>query len=257
MNTKSKWKQYLFVIRELTDRELKRKYSRSKLGIIWSILNPLLNMVVLSFIFSTMFHKSIENYPVYYLCGTVTFNFFSGGTSAAMTALEDNKNYLIKLKIPMRVFVISRVYTALVNFAYSLIAFIPILLIYQIKLGVSILFLPVIIGILLIFVLGISYMLSVACVFFGDIRHLWGIFTTLLLFMSAIFYPLESLSLTAQRVVSNNPLYLFVKCMRNVIYQNKFPSTEDVVVIAVWAVVVYVIGLQVFRNNRNRIIQKL
>lgn len=131
---KSHMRQYLFVISELTGRELKRKYSRSRLGIIWSVLNPLLNMIVLSLIFSTMFKRSIENFPVYYLCGYVLWTLFTTATNTAMTALVDNKQMLIKVKIPMRVFIISRVYTALVNFGYSLIAFVPILLIFRVPL---------------------------------------------------------------------------------------------------------------------------
>lgn len=256
-STKNNWRQYLFVIRELTGREIKRRYSRSKLGILWSVLNPLLNMAVLSFIFSSMFKRSIENYPIYYLCGTVMFNFFNGGTNAAMTSLVDNKGYLIKLKIPMRVFVLSRVYTALVNFGYSLIAFIPILIFFQIKISWTILFLPVIVLIFTVFILGVSYILSVACVFFGDIRHLYGVFTTLLLFMSAIFYPVDRLSGTAKTVVSNNPMYIFIDCIREIVYMNKMPDITALGTLAVWAIVMYFIGVQVFNSNKNRIIQKL
>ena len=84
-------KQYWFVIRELTSREIKRKYSRSKLGIVWSVLNPLLTMAVMSMIFSYMFKHSIENYPIYYLCGNVIWQLFTGATNSAMTTLVDNK----------------------------------------------------------------------------------------------------------------------------------------------------------------------
>ena len=158
---KGRFRQYLFVIRELTGRELKRKYSRSKLGVVWSILNPLLNMIVLSMIFSTMFKRSIENFPVYYLCGSVLWGLFTTSTQTAMTSLVDNKQMLIKVKIPMQVFVISRVYTAFVNFIYSLIAFVPILLVFHIRLNETLLILPFIVLCELLFAMGISYALSV------------------------------------------------------------------------------------------------
>jgi ABC-type polysaccharide/polyol phosphate export permease len=99
--------QYVFVIRELTSREIKRKYARSSLGIIWSVLNPLLMMVVMSLIFSTMFKKSIENYPIYYLTGQIMWGMFSGGTESAMTSLVDNKTLLIKAKLPKHTFILS------------------------------------------------------------------------------------------------------------------------------------------------------
>ena len=115
-------KQSYFVIQELVSRELKRKYSRSRLGILWSVLSPLLSMAVLSLVFSAMFRKSIENYPVYYLTGFILWNFFTTATNTAMTALADNQTLILQVKFPREVFPFARVYTAFVNFLYSLIA---------------------------------------------------------------------------------------------------------------------------------------
>ena len=102
-------KQYAFVIRQLTARELKRKYARSYLGVIWSVLNPLLSMVVLSLIFSQLFRRSIENYPIYYLTGNILWQAFTGATNASMTSLVDNKMLLLKVKFPMELFILTRV----------------------------------------------------------------------------------------------------------------------------------------------------
>ena len=88
-------KQYYFVIKQLVDREIKRKYARSFLGVIWSVLNPLMTMAVMSMIFSTIFKRSIENYPIYYLTGTIFWQLFSGATNSAMTALVDNRTLLL------------------------------------------------------------------------------------------------------------------------------------------------------------------
>ena len=96
--------QYVFVIRQLVAREIKRKYSRSYLGILWSVLNPLLNMVVLSFIFTKMFSRSIENYPLYLLTGQMIWQLFTGATSSAMTAVVDNRVMLTRVKFPMAIF---------------------------------------------------------------------------------------------------------------------------------------------------------
>ena len=144
-------KQYFFVIKELTSREIKRKYSRSYLGIIWSVLNPLLMMGLLSMIFSQLFKRSIENYPIYYLTGYILWQMFTGATNAAMTTLVDNKMLLIKVKLPMEIFVLARVYTALVNLGYSLIAYVVMLFIFGIRLNWMMLFSPVIVLLLLMF----------------------------------------------------------------------------------------------------------
>ncbi len=92
-------KQYYFVIKQLVDREIKRKYARSFLGVIWSVLNPLMTMAVMSMIFSTIFKRTIENYPIYYLTGTIFWQLFSGATNSAMTALVDNRTLLLKVKL--------------------------------------------------------------------------------------------------------------------------------------------------------------
>ena len=150
-------KQYLFVIRELTSREIKRRYARSYLGIVWSVLNPLLSMIVMSLIFTQMFRRSIENFPIYFLTGSVIWQMFTGATNASMSTLIDNKNLLIKAKLPMEIFVLARVYTALVNLGYSLVAYVVMLAFFRIKLNWTILFFPVVIVFLLLFSLGISY----------------------------------------------------------------------------------------------------
>lgn len=254
---KSQLKQYIFVIRELTGREIKRKYSRSKLGIVWSVLNPLLSMIILSLIFSQMFKRSIHNYPIYYLCGSVLWSLFTTGTNTSMTALVDNKNMLIKVKIPMQVFVISRVYTALVNFGYSLIAFVPIIIFYKVKISAALLFLPVIIIAMLLFVLGFSYTLSIGYVFFGDLKHLYSILLTLWMYMSAIFYPISSIKGVMHNIINNNPIYQYIYCMRCVVYEAKMPPVHSVVAIFAWGLAVYVIGTLIFRINKNNVIQKL
>lgn len=124
--------QYLFVIRQLTARELKRKYARSYLGVVWSILNPLLSMAVLSLIFSQLFRRSIENYPIYYLTGYILWQTFTGATTSAMTALADNRPLLLKVKFPMELLILTRVYTAMVNLLYSLAAYVVMLLIFRV-----------------------------------------------------------------------------------------------------------------------------
>lgn len=253
----SQLKQYMFVVQELTGRELKRKYSRSRLGIIWSVLNPLLNMIVLSLIFSTMFKRSIENYPVYYLCGYVLWSLFTTATNTAMTVLVDNKQMLIKVKLPMQVFVVSRVYTALVNFGYSLIAFIPILLVFRVKLRWPILFIPIIVIFQLMFTLGFSYILSASYVFFGDVKHLYGIVLTLWMYLSALFYPTESLPPVMKTVVANNPIYTYIDSLRWIILEGVFPPINTMIKMVIWSIAVYFIGTHIFNSSKNKIMQKL
>lgn len=257
MKKNSQLKQYFFVIKELTGRELKRKYSRSKLGIIWSVLSPLLSMIVISLIFSQMFRRSIEKFPVFYLCGNVLWSLFTTGTNTAMTALVDNKQMLIKVKIPMQVFVISRVYTAFINFIYSLIAFIPILIVFRVRLNWTILFLPVVVLLELLFVIGFSMMLSVGYVFFGDLKHLYGIVLTLWMYLSALFYPVNSLPGMMVMVVGNNPVYLFIDAMRWIVLEGSLQPWTSFLKMVIWSAGMYLTGTWIFRKRKNKVMQKM
>ena len=249
--------QYAFVIRQLTSREIKRKYARSYLGIVWSVLNPLLSMAVLSLIFSQLFRRSIENYPIYYLTGYILWQMFTGATSAAMTTLVDNKPLLLKVKFPMDLFVLTRVYTALINLGYSLAAYVVMLAVFRIAPKWTMLLSPVIILLLFLFSLGISYMLAAAYVFFGDVKHLYTVALTLWMYCSAIFYPVEQLQGGIRVVIQNNPLYVYIHCMRGAVMTGELPGGTEWLQMVLWGAGACLLGVMVFRKNRNSIMQRI
>lgn len=249
--------QYVFVIRELTSREIKRKYARSSLGIIWSVLNPLLMMVVMSLIFSAMFKKSIENFPIYYLTGQMIWGMFSGATESAMTALVDNKTLLIKAKLPKHTFILSRVYTSLVNFGYTLIAYIVMLFVFRVKLSLSMLLFPVCIVYALAISVGIGYLLATEYVFFADIKYLYGIFLRILLYMSAIFYPVDNLPDVMKSVVNMNPVYLLILFARECVMYGRVPEKWVWIRLSVWSPVCIVVGMIIFKIQENKIMQTI
>lgn len=249
--------QYVFVIRELTSREIKRKYARSSLGIIWSVLNPLLMMVVMSLIFSTMFKRSIENYPIYYLTGQVFWELFSGATNSAMTSLVDNKTLLIKAKLPKHTFILSRVYTSLVNLGYTLIAYFLMLLIFRVKLTITMLLFPICVIYALLISVGVGYFLATEYVFFADIKYLYGIFLRILLYLSAIFYPVENLPEVMIKVVNLNPVYLIILFARECVMYGRVPEVWVWFRLSAWSVVSIVIGMIIFRIQENKIMQTI
>lgn len=257
MRRESTVKQYAFVVKELVSREIKRKYARSYLGILWSVLNPLLMMIVMSAIFSTMFRRNIENFPVYYLTGNIIFQLFSTATNTTMTSLVDNKQMLIKVKFPMKIFPLSRSVTALVNFGYSCIAYVAILLFFRIPPCPEMLFFPVIVGAAFLFSLGVSYILAVAYVFFGDIKHLYSVFLTLLMYCSAIFYPVENISGWMHAFIIRNPLYNYIACARSVMMYETMPEAAELARMAVWSIGMYLVGNWIFQISKNRVMQKV
>ncbi len=249
--------QYAFVIRQLTARELKRRYARSYLGIVWSVLNPLLSMAVLSLIFSQLFRRSIENYPIYYLTGYILWQTFTSATTAAMTTLVDNKPLLLKVKFPMDLFILTRVYTALINLLYSLIAYAVMLAVFRVAPKWTMLLSPGILLCLLLFSLGLSYVLATAYVFFGDVRHLYTVILTLWMYCSAIFYPVEQLQGWIRVAIEHNPLFIYIHCLRKAVMYGQLPTLTEGAQMVLWGVGACLAGYFVFRANRSRIIQRL
>lgn len=257
MDDRGKAGQYLFVIKELTTREIKRKYARSYLGILWSVLNPLMSMAVMSMIFSTIFKRNIENYPIYYLTGSIFWSMFTGATNTAMTALVDNQSMLIKVKLPMEIFPLSRSVTSLVNFGYSLAAFAVMLAVFKIPFRPKLLLLlPYATG-LFLFSLGIGYLLSILYVLFGDIKHLYSIVLTMWMYASALFYPVESTSGLMQRIIIHNPIYNYIACARKCVLASALPDVNEWARLIVWSIGVFLAGKWYFCRMKNKVLQKI
>jgi len=250
-------KQYFFVISELVSREIKRKYARSYLGIIWSVLNPLLSMAVMSMIFSTIFKRNIENFPIYYLTGSIFWSLFTGCTNSAMTALVDNKNMLIKVKLPMAIFPMARCFTALTNFGYSLVAYIIMLIVFRVTPSWTMLLLPLYAILLFLFSLGIGNILSILYVFFGDIKHLYSVLLTIWMYCSAIFYPVTSTTGIMQKIILSNPVYAFIAASRKCVLEGALPTSLEWIQMLVWGLGVYLVGRIYFSKMQNRVVQHI
>lgn len=251
------FRQYFFVIKELTAREIKRKYARSSLGILWSVLNPLLTMVVMSLVFSTMFRRNIENFPIYYLTGSIFWTLFSNATNSSMSALVDNKGLLVKTKLSKQTFILSRIYTSLVNFGYTCVAYVLMLIVFRIKPTVYMLLVPVDVIFVLMFSMGIGYMLSVSYVFFADIKYLYSVLLTLLHYLSAIFYPASRLPEAMQTFIGYNPLYLMITFARECVMEGNLPPAYMWLRLTVWSFGSYLIGRLVFWKKENNVMEKV
>lgn len=250
-------KQNIRVMRELTKREIKRKYARSYLGIIWSFLAPLLNMVVVSFVFSYMFSRNIENYPVYYFTGHIVVDFFSTATVTAMTSLKDNRSLMLKTKLPRRTFVLSRVYTALVNLGLSSIGFVILLIVFRIPPTWTILLFFVDIFFLMLFSIGTSYLLSIWFVFQEDAKNVYGIIIMVLTRFAALFYSVDTLAPSVAQFISYNPLYTYVKIARDSIMYGKVSEPRYWIQMAAWGIGLFLIGRLVFNKKENRVLERL
>lgn len=255
--SKEERQQYFFAVKQLVSREIKRKYARSYLGVLWSVINPLLSMAVISLIFTTIFKRSIENFPIYYLTGNIIWSFFNNATATAMTAIVDNKSLLMKIKMPKHTFITARVGTSLVNLGYTFIAYVLMLLVFKVKPSPAMLLLIVDIVFLVLFSTGISYILATLYVFFADIKHLYSVILTLWLYVSALFYPVDSLAQAMRNIVEVNPVYGYIAFARECVMNGTCPDLSRWLQIVLWGLGIFGAGYLIYRKNENNIMQKI
>lgn len=246
--------RYRELLGELVKRDIKVKYRRSILGVVWSILNPLLFMMVMTIIFSTVFKSSIENFPIYFLCGQIIFAFFSESTSMAQTSILGNGALIKKVYIPKYIFPLSKVCSGLVNIGFSLIAIIIMMFILQYKPPITSLlfFIPIIY--IFLFSIGMSMLMSATTVFFRDLIHLYGIFLTILSYFSAVFYPVEIIPEQFQGFIRMNPIYVIIEYFRILVLEGKIPNLQHNLLCIGYCSIALIIGYYTFKKSENKFI---
>lgn len=243
-----------FVLSSLVTRDFKLKYRRSVLGILWSVLNPLLMMIVLACVFSYMFRFQIEHYAVYLILGQTLFSMMTDSTSAAMTSIIEASPLIKKVRIEKMVFPIEKVLFACLNFLFSLVAVAAVMLFYQIAPTFNLLLLPVLLIFVILFCSGLGLLLAALAVFFRDIIHLWGVLTMAWMYATPIIYPMDLLPDFMQRLEVFNPMYHYVTYFRDITMYGTTPSLETNLICLGMAVITFAIGLAVFRKTEKKFI---
>lgn len=249
----------IFILKQLVSKDFKLKYRRSVLGVVWSVLNPLLMMVVMSIVFSYMFGGSVENFPLYLIVGNVTFSLMSDSTNAALWSIIDAAPLLKKVKVDRFVFPVQKVLFALVNFAFSLIAVAFVMLWFRVVPTWHLVMLPVVLVLLMLFCIGIGLAIGSLAVFFRDIIHLWGVIILAWTYLTPIFWDLQLLIDKAApawiiTLVKVNPMYNYITFMRDIFLWQQVPSATVFGLCCFWAVLALVIGLLIFRKTEHKFI---
>ena len=247
-------RQYRFLIRQLVARDFKIKYKRSVLGMFWSFLNPLLTMSVQYFVFSTIFKSAIPNYATYLLIGIVCFNFFSEACNMSLFSILGNASLITKVYMPKYIYPVTRVISSVVNLAISLIPLILVCLVTGVQFEKSALLSLFFLICLIVFSLGISLILSTAMVFFRDTQFLWGVFSMIWMYASAIFYPESILPDNFRFVLDVNPLYYFIKSIRVCILDGISPEPIVYGQCILTALLTLLLGAVVFKRNQDKFV---
>ena len=223
-NSWHNFSKYRPLIRELVTRDLKVKYRRSVLGYMWSILNPLLMMLLQTLVFSYMFRFDIPNFPLYLICGNTLFNFFNESTNMGMGSVLGNASLIKKVYVPKFIFPISRVVSSFVNLLFSLAAILLVMLITRSPFYWTILLVWAPLLLLLAFCCGMAVLLSALAVYFRDLQYLYGILTMAWMYATPLFYPLSALPPFMVPVIKLNPLYHYINCMRCLVMYGTLPG---------------------------------
>lgn len=250
-------KNDLFLLEEIVKKNFSSKYKDSVLGVIWTILSPLLMMALFTILFSTIFGRSIDNYAVYFLCGWCLFQFFISSISVSMDSLKGNKSILQRTPAPKYIFVLGGILSEFLNYLIMLILLVIIMFITHTPFHFPIIFCSIIpIISVFIMIVGLGLMLSIACVYYTDIRHLWSVISMMLLYACAIFYPMEIVPEPFRGYLLLNPLYWVIYHFRCFVYQGITPNGISLINSLLLSLIILVCGIIVFKKYEDKVVTK-
>lgn len=248
------FKKYKGLIGYLAKTQVSLRYRKSYLGMLWSLLNPLLTIVVLTMVFSAIFKNRIENFPMYLMCGRLIYEYNAESTKTAMDSVISNSSLIKKIYVPKYVFPLSSSVAALVNMFFSLIALIIVMAATHLTLKWTMMFIWLPMLYVFIFSTGLGLILASANVFFRDTKHLYNVFLTLWMYLTPLFYPIESVSPETQRIIQYNPLYHFIAMFRGMMLDGVLPSLQENIICLSYGLAMVIIGLICFKKSQDKFI---
>ncbi len=246
-------KNYRSLLGELVRRDIKIKYRRSVLGILWSFLDPLLSMIVLTIVFSTLFHR-IPNYPIYYLTGLLAFQLFSDGSKTAMKSLVGSSGIWKTIYVPKFLYVLSAVLSNFVTYLLSLLVLFVIMLVLGVKFTIYIVFASLPILALIIMTIGAGLIMATFNVFFRDMEYLYNVFIMMLMYGMPIFYPADIVPASFRIIQDFNPLYQLIVCLRDCFLYGQMYPISTLIFGTVCAFLLLIIGMLLLYKYQDRFI---
>lgn len=247
----AKFFKNLFLFEELVKRDFKHKYKGTVMGMGWSVLSPLLTLLVMRLVFGIIFGGR-EHYTTYLFAGTVFFSFFKEATKGGMSALVGNAAIFTKINVPKYLFLLSKNVSSIINFGLTLILFFIFAAIDGVTFGWHFFMILFPVLYLIVFNIGVGLILSAMYIFFRDTRYLYDVFTLLLHYCSAIFYYVDRYPANLQWIFLVNPVYLPIKYVRVIVLDGNIPSLQYHLLMLVWLVAVVGIGGLIYKKCNHK-----
>lgn len=243
--------QYRFLLNELVKKGIKLKYRRSYLGIVWSMLEPLLTMIVLTIVFGTLYGNTDKTFPVYILAGRLLYSFFSMATKTALKSIRANSAMIKKVYVPKYLYPLSSVMFNYVIFLISLIVLAVVALVLGIKPTWYILQAPVALILLFFMAYGVGMILATVGVFFRDMEYLWSVVLMIIMYTCAIFYYPEKLLKSGwDWILKYNPLYCTIDIFRSSVFGTPM-NLHYLAYAGIFSLVVMILGLWCFKKKQD------
>ena len=256
---KSKWKRIIkkvkknqFLFEELVKRDFKQKYKGTVLGILWSVLSPLLHLFVMKLVFTQFFGRNTPHYTTYLFAGNVLFSYFRESTKGGMNALVSNKKVFSKINVPKYIFLLSKNVSTIINLGLTILVFFLFAALDGIQFGWHFITLVYPIVCLVMLSVGMGLILSAMFVFFRDTKYLYDVFLQLLHYMSAIFYKVDHYSQGVQNIFLLNPVYCAIKYVRMVTIDGVIPDVRLHILLLAYGLAAILIGGMIYKKKNHK-----
>lgn len=251
----------LYSYRELLKTNIKKdvggKYKNSFLGVLWSFISPLLQIMVYALVFQVILKSDIENYTVYLCCGLIPWQYFSSVITRGAATIIDNGNIIKKVYFPREILPISVVTSEGINFLISTIIILGFVIFGGVGLSINILWFFVILAIQYIVSIGLAFIVSSLSVYFRDLLHLLGIIIQLLFYATPIVYAANAVPAELQWIIKINPMSYLIECYRNIFYNKMPPNFNGLLIALAMGIVLCVIGYFTFKKLEKRFAEEL
>ena len=233
-------------------RDFKKKYKGAVLGIGWSLLSPLLMLLVMKLVFTQFFGRATPHYTIYLFAGNLVFSYFSEATKGGMTSLLENAKIFTKVDVPKYLFLFSKNVQTFIGFLLTLVLFFIFVAFDGLAFTWKFLLLLYPIVMLLLFNIGVGLILSALYVFFRDTKYLYDVFLRLLMYASAIFYNIDGYAYKVQCIFLINPVYLFIRYFRKIVIEAAIPTVWFHLLMAADVAVVLGLGCWMYKKYNHR-----
>ena len=245
------------VLMRLVSQQLVLRYRRTMLGYLWTLINPLLMMSIMSVVFSTLFKADLKEFTIFLFAGMIPWNFLNAFVSQSTTSFIGNESLIKKIYLPKAIFPLSISIALLVDSLLSFVALFIILIILGSSISWALLFIPVAYLLLFFFAAGIGLIVSVATVFIRDLQYLISIVMQALFFLTPIFYRSESLAGKVKWLIELNPIVPFIDLFRWPLTQASLPDGSTMIKATAFSLASFLIGLLVFLWQEKRLVFRL